>query len=101
MQQDRIEQWHREDDHAEAFEEAADHGVEYDFFFQAEDCIRDFHVTGVQTCALPIFGLDDLFARTRLRVSEKTNGIAVPWYASKIGRASCREKCRSRWSPYH
>src|SRR5690606_39699599 len=25
------------------------------FFFQAEDGIRDFHVTGVQTCALPIF----------------------------------------------
>src|SRR5690606_40947841 len=26
-------------------------------FFQAEDGIRDFHVTGVQTCALPIFFL--------------------------------------------
>src|SRR6266700_355985 len=26
----------------------------YFFFFQAEDGIRDFHVTGVQTCALPI-----------------------------------------------
>src|SRR5207302_7023642 len=25
------------------------------FFFQAEDGIRDFHVTGVQTCDLPIF----------------------------------------------
>src|SRR5690606_39293268 len=25
-----------------------------DFFFQAEDGIRDFHVNGVQTCALPI-----------------------------------------------
>src|SRR6266511_5351317 len=25
------------------------------FFFQAEDGIRVFHVTGVQTCALPIF----------------------------------------------
>src|SRR5690606_41197966 len=24
------------------------------FFFHAEDGIRDFHVTGVQTCALPI-----------------------------------------------
>src|SRR5690606_40637495 len=24
-------------------------------FFQAEDGLRDFHVTGVQTCALPIF----------------------------------------------
>src|SRR5690554_2291541 len=27
---------------------------EYDFFFQAEDGIRDADVTGVQTCALPI-----------------------------------------------
>src|SRR2546430_7546376 len=27
------------------------------FFFQAEDGIRDLTVTGVQTCALPIFGL--------------------------------------------
>src|SRR5690606_39612719 len=26
----------------------------HNFFFQAEDGIRDFHVTGVQTCALPI-----------------------------------------------
>src|SRR5688572_16269240 len=28
----------------------------YFFFFQAEDGIRDLTVTGVQTCALPIFG---------------------------------------------
>src|SRR3989449_7164941 len=27
------------------------------FFFQAEDGIRDVAVTGVQTCALPIFGM--------------------------------------------
>src|SRR5699024_11752669 len=26
------------------------------FFFQAEDGIRDRNVTGVQTCALPIYG---------------------------------------------
>src|SRR5256885_7626732 len=31
------------------------------FFFQAEDGIRDYKVTGVQTCALPI---SDYFART-------------------------------------
>src|SRR5690606_24384740 len=43
------------------------------FFFQAEDGIRDFHVTGVQTCALPIFqieldvelGLERSFERKR------------------------------------
>src|SRR5256885_3742136 len=33
------------------------------FFFQAEDGIRDYKVTGVQTCALPIFG-------SRLRSAE-------------------------------
>ena len=31
-------------------------------------------------------GLDDVFARVRLRVNERTNGIAVPWYASKIAQ---------------
>src|SRR3712207_3396325 len=33
------------------------------FFFQAEDGIRDIGVTGVQTCALPIFDWDRLVAR--------------------------------------
>src|SRR5258708_24720396 len=32
------------------------------FFFQAEDGIRDDLVTGVQTCALPIFLLQFLYA---------------------------------------
>src|SRR5256885_6990160 len=31
------------------------------FFFQAEDGIRDYKVTGVQTCALPISPLDTGF----------------------------------------
>src|SRR5437016_13698038 len=36
------------------------------FFFQAEDGIRDWSVTGVQTCALPIFrrGPDAMTDRT-------------------------------------
>src|SRR5690606_40540432 len=37
-------------------------------FFHAEDGIRDFHVTGVQTCALPISApvvLADEFVRRR------------------------------------
>src|SRR5258708_14484134 len=39
------------------------------FFFQAEDGIRDDLVTGVQTCALPIFDLPrhHLGERRRLR----------------------------------
>src|SRR3712207_9507283 len=31
--------------------------MRYFFFFQAEDGIRDIGVTGVQTCALPIFSV--------------------------------------------
>src|SRR5947208_1710768 len=43
---------------AELAEEAkAAHEALVDLFFQAEDGIRDDLVTGVQTCALPIFGL--------------------------------------------
>src|SRR2546430_3408091 len=38
------------------------------FFFQAEDGIRDLTVTGVQTCALPIFGVPD-------RRIERADGI--------------------------
>src|SRR2546429_5820677 len=34
------------------------------FFFQAEDGIRDVAVTGVQTCALPIFSLEPRERRT-------------------------------------
>src|SRR3712207_9383796 len=37
------------------------------FFFQAEDGIRDIGVTGVQTCALPIFRLRRPPARVRDR----------------------------------
>src|ERR1017187_10520654 len=31
----------------------------YSFFFQAEDGIRDTSVTGVQTCALPIWNIPE------------------------------------------
>src|SRR6266850_6939356 len=37
------------------------------FFFQAEDGIRDYKVTGVQTCALPIFeGFEKIIAIKRI-----------------------------------
>src|SRR5690625_6606673 len=36
------------------------------FFFQAEDGIRDGHVTGVQTCALPISYFKNASANTAL-----------------------------------
>src|SRR5690606_39630840 len=44
------------------------------FFFQAEDGIRDFHVTGVQTCALPISVQEGRLAPSRLPACE---GLAL------------------------
>src|SRR5258707_9443874 len=38
------------------------------FFFQAEDGIRDIGVTGVQTCALPIYAPDPVFHQLRVRI---------------------------------
>src|SRR5256885_15894086 len=82
-------------------------------FFQAEDGIRDYKVTGVQTCALPIsagLGLGGLVGALgamslhgrRLAVAL---GVALvfwglpialiaphPSLPAEIGRASCREK---------
>src|SRR3989475_2387403 len=44
------------------------------FFFQAEDGIRDLTVTGVQTCALPIFKHHARFKRVTV-VPELTPGL--------------------------
>src|SRR5437870_6742505 len=49
-------------------------GIVMRFFFQAEDSIRDGHVTGVQTCALPIYGLKVLW---RAPVNAGYSGPAV------------------------
>src|SRR5690606_31287315 len=45
------------------------------FFIQADDGIRDFHVTGVQTCALPIWGLT--FSRGGRRIFDNVD-IDIP-----------------------
>src|SRR5207253_5605984 len=42
------------------------------FFFQAEDGIRDGHVTGVQTCALPIFASCRVWSSDRSSKPDKT-----------------------------
>src|ERR1022692_5086744 len=39
----------------------------FGFFFQAEDGIRDYKVTGVQTCALPIQAEDGIGFKTGFR----------------------------------
>src|SRR5207248_7571618 len=78
------------------------------FFFQAEDGIRYRTVTGVQTCALPILPA----GTTPFPFSSSSAGAcasAFRWHGAfiknrrtkwrpKIGRASCRKECRSRWS---
>src|SRR3989454_2304220 len=49
------------------------------FFFQAEDGIRDYKVTGVQTCALPIFAvLQDLVGIGRPRDAEGDPPLLLP-----------------------
>src|SRR5439155_17356400 len=90
------------------------------FFFQAEDGIRDGHVTGVQTCALPIFSVSNL--GTPLRLGARSDPLPLHirtgflWHTAsflnsgmdlnfpidgdpyvsvgleEIGRASCRER---------
>src|SRR5437870_12312148 len=52
------------------------------FFFQAEDGIRDGHVTGVQTCALPIWGLVGGCRKSRIAPS---TAAAVRDYEALIG----------------
>src|SRR5690554_7051491 len=91
------------------------------FFFQAEDGIRDADVTGVQTCALPIFAvyaqrdLPDLGeALERFQSRQEVHGLAVsarrsyveadrPHVLNRLLGARSEERrvgkeCRSRWS---
>src|SRR6266702_7505093 len=68
------------------------------FFFQAEDGIRDGHVTGVQTCALPIW-------TERRALGLHLLGDQMLPQPSRDGAAGSEERrvgkeCRSRWSPY-
>src|SRR6202030_4412181 len=66
------------------------------FFFQAEDGIRDYKVTGVQTCALPILiqsGEPDAYRRLCLEVDRIVMDRSEE---RRVGK-----ECRSRWAPYH
>src|SRR5256885_8848631 len=47
------------------------------FFFQAEDGIRDYKVTGVQTCALPIFGIRGFNPKLK-KAAERLEGLRTP-----------------------
>src|SRR2546426_3234480 len=94
------------------------------FFFQAEDGIRDYKVTGVQTCALPIsqpfehsssvatptFGrIEAQLASWTMRIgsfgcaSGQRGGLELRRFLRVIRSEERRvgKECRSRWSPYH
>src|SRR5256885_2748201 len=95
------------------------------FFFQAEDGIRDYKVTGVQTCALPILPLPAngnvlgvqvalatfapvgtpvmlMPAGTRsLMVTLVAGPNAPAAFATRSEERRVGKECRSRWSPYH
>src|SRR5437588_4481641 len=95
------------------------------FFFQAEDGIRDHCVTGVQTCALPIWGghrsivakggqcAEDLGKaavdeerHAGMESSRVDPGVRMPAIRIRthsIARSEERrvgKECRTRWSPY-
>src|SRR5688572_31450528 len=88
------------------------------FFFQAEDGIRDLTVTGVQTCALAIFLLEEALevgdvldqhdgGRQRAERDQRRRVAEEPGedrqgrrrghraHRDEIGRASCRERVES------
>src|SRR5437870_8906184 len=46
------------------------------FFFQAEDGIRDGHVTGVQTCALPISAISPTWGKAE-SVEWTNDGLSI------------------------
>src|SRR5439155_13406300 len=74
------------------------------FFFQAEDGIRDGHVTGVQTCALPISPRSALGSRAGApppRGIRRARRRAVKDKDNRSEERRVGKECRSRWSRYH
>src|SRR5688500_20188521 len=59
------------------------------FFFQAEDGIRDYKVTGVQTCALPILPTTKRSPTARSRSRSGPSGAAP---CSRRSRCSTRSR---------
>src|SRR5437763_16994211 len=64
------------------------------FFFQAEDGIRDTSVTGVQTCALPIYLLT---FRPTMQAGLLAGRIAVQLRDDRSEERRVGKECRSRW----
>src|SRR5947209_19103105 len=75
------------------------------FFFQAEDGIRDIGVTGVQTCALPIYrGGDPAPEGIRLGAAAASGSRRAHQGRAACGRRSeerrVGKECRCRWWPH-
>src|SRR5688572_31895953 len=78
------------------------------FFFQAEDGIRDLTVTGVQTCALPIFGaalvLSPFFQMDPVKFARALRAVKRPtprrYSMLRSEERRVGKECRSRWSTY-
>src|SRR5256885_12618168 len=64
---------------------AADSDGAVSFFFQAEDGIRDYKVTGVQTCALPIC-VPSVAHRSDLRGSSASSAQKYASEPETVGR---------------
>src|SRR3712207_95589 len=70
------------------------------FFFQAEDGIRDIGVTGVQTCALPIWNFTRLYLlaasaegdrRATFRVGERPFELTIQDWGGFVGQWDARQ----------
>src|ERR1035437_5986573 len=69
--------------------------------YKAKDGIRVIGVTGVQTCALPIYvplphQFRHLQRRGLVMVFVADDGVHAGSEERRVGK-----ECRSRWSPYH
>src|SRR5687768_18416582 len=71
------------------------------FFFQAEDGIRDVAVTGVQTCALPIFHFvrPIRWRSTRLQIRKRGVELVEIVIERRSEERRVGKECRAGWVP--
>src|SRR5207302_6046722 len=69
--------------------------------FQAEDSIRDFHVTGVQTCALPISVWFLVVVVGGVLVARNWDKLLELWKSPELKRIEAAQKsARGKPDPY-
>src|SRR5437868_15381394 len=71
------------------------------FFFQAEDGIRDRNVTGVQTCALPIWTFHMPISVSDLRCETSWTNSAAAAILVRSEERRVGKECRCRWWREH